>query len=86
MAAGCYQQPKIPPDKPLSCTANEPGQCPTGFACIDKRICAPQSCELTEDCPDGLVCGRSGCVLPGAGDGGVDGGGALTLPDAGGGA
>ncbi len=74
MVVGCYQQPEIPRDKPLSCTADEPGQCPVGFSCIDKRICASQTCLLAEDCPDGLVCGRNGCALPGAGDGGIDGG------------
>jgi hypothetical protein len=76
----CYEQPPIPRDKPLSCSSNAPGECPAGFSCIDNRICASQICELTEDCPEGLVCGRNGCGLPGSGDGGSDGAGPLGLP------
>jgi hypothetical protein len=78
----CYQQPEIPRDKPLACASDEPGECPAGFSCIANRICAPQACMLSEDCPEGLVCGRDGCGLPGA-DGGADGAVPLGLLDGG---
>ena len=78
---GCYQQPKIPTDKPLPCESDQPGECPTGFTCIDHRVCAPQTCVLSNECPEGLVCGRNGCGLPGA-DGGLDGASSTEPPDA----
>jgi hypothetical protein len=68
----CYQRPLIPRDQPLSCGSSDPAECPSGFACVENRICAPEECELAEDCPLGLVCGRTGCAMPGALDGGAD--------------
>jgi hypothetical protein len=62
---GCYQQPVIPPDKPLSCAGTDAaGECPKGFACIGNRLCAPISCEDNSSCPAGLVCTGRGCLLP----------------------
>jgi hypothetical protein len=62
---GCYTQPVIPPDKPLACSnPDAAGECPKGFACIGKRVCAPTSCEDDPDCPAGLVCTSRGCLLP----------------------
>ena len=80
-ASSCYQSPKIPRDQPLSCSSNAPVECPIGFRCVDDRFCAPEECLVEEDCPLGLLCGRNGCVLPGALDGGGADGGA-TFPDA----
>jgi hypothetical protein len=71
-AGSCYRQPEIPRDKPLSCTSDDPAECPVGFICLENRICAPEECELAEDCPAGLVCGRNGCGLPGTVDAGSD--------------
>jgi hypothetical protein len=62
---GCYTQPVIPPDKPLSCSnPDAAGECPKGFACIAYRVCAPTSCEDDSHCPAGLVCTGRGCLLP----------------------
>jgi hypothetical protein len=82
----CYERPKVPPDKPLSCTGTDAsGDCPTGFTCIG-QICAPRSCVADTDCPAGLVCRpQRGCGLPGD-DGGVEDGGVIPiLADGGGG-
>jgi hypothetical protein len=72
-AAGCYQQPEIPRDRPLACASSDEGECPAGFVCVAGRVCAPRQCAADPDCPVGLVCSRSACGLPGtaAGDGGV---------------
>jgi hypothetical protein len=75
VSGSCYQQPEIPRDRPLSCSSDDPAECPSGFVCIEKRICAPEDCETDEDCPLGLACGRMGCALPGIADGGADVGG-----------
>jgi hypothetical protein len=81
LVAGCYDQPPISRDKPLTCSENKPSECPTGFACVGDRICAPRSCNpMTNPCPVGLVCAGSRCVFP---DGGVPEGG-LAGSDAGG--
>jgi hypothetical protein len=69
VTVSCYRQPEIPRDRPLSCSSSDPGDCPPGFSCLENRICAPEECELAEDCPIGLVCGRNGCALPGSIDG-----------------
>jgi hypothetical protein len=62
---GCYEQPVIPPDKPLSCGGTDAaGECPKGFTCIGNRVCAPMSCEDNSSCPAGLVCTGRGCLLP----------------------
>jgi hypothetical protein len=63
---GCYEQPVIPPDKPLSCNnADADGECPAGFACIGNRVCAPMSCGTdASPCPAGLICTNRGCILP----------------------
>ncbi len=78
LLAGCYKQPAIPRDRPLSCASDDPAECPDGFVCVDDRICAPQECEMNEECPQDLVCGgRAGCVTPGSlseADGGSDAG------------
>jgi hypothetical protein len=72
--AGCYQPPEIPRDMPLSCSSNDPAECPAGYVCIGNRICAPDSCQSDEDCPVGLACTRMGCLPPGADAGpGTDG-------------
>jgi hypothetical protein len=80
---GCYERPKIPADKPLSCAGTDAaGDCPSGFTCIG-QVCASRACATNDDCPEGLVCSMDrGCARPGA-DGGVDGGAALPGPDAG---
>ena len=83
-AAACYQPPRIPRDKPLTCSSADPAECPTGFVCIANKVCAPDSCEDEEDCPDGLVCTRMGCLPPGVDAGGADAGGGSPA-DAGGG-
>jgi hypothetical protein len=76
----CYRQPEIPRDRPLACASEDPEECPSGFVCVQNRVCAPEECETDEACPAGLVCGRMGCLPPGAElDGGADapaGGGA----------
>ena len=84
----CYRQPEIPRDRPLSCTSSDPEECPTGFVCVENRICAPAECEASEDCPVGLVCARETCLPPGAvPDGGGDAeADADVVPDLGGGA
>jgi hypothetical protein len=74
----CYQQPVIPPDKPLSCSnPDAAGECPKGFNCIGGRVCAPTNCENNDECPAGLVCTGRGCVLPGT-DSGVSAPGLMT--------
>jgi hypothetical protein len=80
VAVGCYEQPLIPRDKPLRCdpgrtSADDPLECPVGFRCIASGVCALIDCNDDDDCTQGLVCTeRTGCDLPGAGDGGTDGG------------
>jgi hypothetical protein len=86
VVAGCYDQPEIPRDKPLSCTSPDESECPTGFVCVANRVCAPRQCMTEADCPVGLVCARSACVVPApvAADGGVeDGAGAEASVEAG---
>jgi hypothetical protein len=74
-AASCYEQPLVPRDKPLRCTSADEAECPVGFRCIASGICALVDCQTDEDCTQGLICtDRTGCDLPGAGDGGADGG------------
>jgi hypothetical protein len=73
-AAGCYQQPLVPRDKPLRCTSLDEGDCPAGFRCIASGVCALIDCQTDDDCTQGLVCtDRTGCDLPEQ-DGGSDGG------------
>ena len=90
----CYEQPRIPRDKPLTCQSADAGECPEGFQCVPGPqgggICALEQCIAVTDCPVGLVCSdRLGCVPPGAAsDGGADqsllgdGAGGI-IPDAG---
>jgi hypothetical protein len=66
----CYQQPVIPPDKPLSCTNADAGECPAGFNCVLNRICARRTCANDTDCPAGLSCTGRGC-LPASIDGNI---------------
>jgi hypothetical protein len=90
--AGCYEQPLVPRDKPLRCTSADEAECPVGFRCIASGVCALVDCQTDEDCSEELICTeRTGCDLPGAGDGGADGGtdaqggllpGTGTQPDA----
>lgn len=80
---GCYDQPVISRDKPLTCAADVPTECPTGFTCVANRFCAPRSCNsMTNPCPVGLVCAGSRCQLPGSdgGAGEVDRGGIVDGP------
>jgi hypothetical protein len=74
-AAGCYQQPLVPRDKPLRCASPDDGECPTGFRCIaSSGVCALEDCDTDDDCSQGLVCTRqTGCDLPGP-DGGSEAG------------
>lgn len=65
--SGCYDQPRIPKDHPLTCLmSSEPERdCPVGYVCLG-AICAPQSCRVTADCPLGTYCvttNRGGCQL-----------------------
>ena len=39
-AAACYQPPRIPRNKPLTCSSADPAECPTGFVCI-ANVSAP---------------------------------------------
>jgi hypothetical protein len=72
---GCYNQPEIPRERPLRCSSNAPGECPTGFLCVGNRICAPTNCRVDTDCPEGLTCGaRVGCVPLANVTGRLDGG------------
>jgi hypothetical protein len=70
---GCYDQPTVPRDKPLSCASTDDGECPTGYACIANRVCALRLCVSDLDCPLGLACVHTSCGLPvtDAGDDGV---------------
>jgi hypothetical protein len=79
VTAGCYQQPLIPRDRPLACTSDDESECPTGYRCVDNRVCAPRQCIEQVDCPVGLACVRSVCVPIGA----LLDGGLLPSPDAG---
>jgi hypothetical protein len=91
-AAGCYDQPGIPAERPLTCTvsAKPEKDCPMGYACM-ASVCAARVCMSAADCPAGFTCGRTGCTLPPDGGarpapgGGAEGGTLIaTPPDAGG--
>ena len=69
---GCYDQPTVPRDKPLSCASTDDGECPTGYACIANRVCALRLCVSDLDCPVGLACVHTSCGLP-VTDAGADG-------------
>lgn len=77
-AAGCYEQPVVPRDKPVRCGATLP-RCPIGLLCV-ADLCAPETCEEHEDCPLGLFCSaRQTCGPPS--DEGLDAGGDGGLAD-----
>jgi hypothetical protein len=79
---GCYEQPTVPRDKPLSCASADEAECPTGYVCIANRVCAPRMCASDLECPAGLACARGACALVATGDGGADAGDGPTTLDA----
>jgi hypothetical protein len=76
---GCYDQPTVPRDKPLSCASTADDECPTGYACIANRVCALKICASDLDCPVGLVCPRGSCAQVTL-DGGADTGAIGVAP------
>jgi hypothetical protein len=81
--AGCYEQPVLSPQRPLSCTSSSAeNECPKGYHCVLDRVCAADSCDTNAECPAGLICTSRGCAV--APDGGQVDGERYQIPPEGG--
>ncbi len=64
-SSGCYDRPRIPSDKPVTCKPDLKDECPPELACVGGH-CVATSCQLDDPnaCPLGYVCSPGGFLAP----------------------